>query len=216
MKSTLFASILLFATSALSAPVSQGTPTFSTRDDTAPAPSSQPTIVYPDLQVQWRSKEPTRNGKNTNDGRLLTSPWEKIHTAVIFELGRQPNPEKLKGKQCKLVFHLSQNDWAVNQLSDTPPKFDIYRLTGCLNDAYSWNNILPRGAQIGTLTPKKGGAAVWQSVDMKADTIEPRMGDAPTFPCEKAEYSFEMIAHPGASFGWNSASGSGLRLEISG
>ncbi|KAH7086453.1 hypothetical protein FB567DRAFT_603485 [Paraphoma chrysanthemicola] len=215
MKSTLFASILLFATSSLSAPVSQGTPSLSTRNSTAPASSSQTTTVYPNLQVQWRSTLPTRKGSNTNAGRLLTSPFERIHTAVNIQLGPQQIPDNVERKQCKLVFHLSQNDWAVNQLGNAPPKFDIYRLDGCLNEAYSWATPLARGAQIGTLTPKKGGAAEWQSVDMRADTIHPPMGAAPTFACERGEYSFEMIAHSGANFGWSSGSGSGLRIEIS-
>ncbi|OAK99694.1 hypothetical protein IQ06DRAFT_294124 [Phaeosphaeriaceae sp. SRC1lsM3a] len=213
MKSTLFASILLFASSAFSAPLSPGTPTLSIRNNTAPAPFSQTTIAYPDLQVRWKSKDPATKGRNTNTGHLLNSPNEQVHTAVYFNLGKQPN---IAGKTCKLAFHLSQNDWAINLLGNAPPMFDLYRLDGCLNEGYSWTDKLARGAHAGILTPKKGTAAWWQSVDMSADTTFPAMKAAPTFPCDSGEYSFEMIGRPGANIGWTTGSGSGLRIEICG
>lgn len=132
---------------------------------------------------------------------------------MYFNLGKQPN---IAGKTCKLVFHLSQNDWAINQLGNASPVFDLYRLDGCLNEGYSWNEKLARGAHAGVLTPKKGSAAEWQGVDMSADKTDPVMGAAPTFPCRAGEYSFEMIGRPGANIGWTTGSGSGLRIEICG
>jgi hypothetical protein len=213
MKSFALATILLFTTSCLSAPLSQGTPTLNTRNQTAPAPFSQTTTAYPDLQVRWKSKEPATQARNTNTGHLLTSRNEQVHTAVYFNLGKQP---EIAGKTCKLVFRLSENDWAINQLGNAPPVFDIYRLNGCLNEGYSWNNKLARGAHAGILTPKKGSAAAWQSVDMLADTMDPIMSAAPTFPCQAGEYSFEMIGRPGANIGWTNGIRSGLRVEICG
>ncbi|KAJ9655040.1 hypothetical protein H2201_008892 [Coniosporium apollinis] len=217
MKSTVFASVLLFAISALGAPTATRTLISRSPGNITGLHSASPTeTIYPSLQVRWKSKEPTKLASNDRIGHLLSNlgtPGEQVHTAVYFTI----SPEQAgRDKTCKLVFRLSVDDWAIGSSAGYSPVFDIFRLNGCLNDKYSWNNRVPRGAYAGSATPVKGGAAAWQSADMSTDTMVPYMGASPTFTCAAGEYSFEMIARPGVNIGWTTGSGSGLSIETCG
>ncbi|EON68820.1 hypothetical protein W97_08078 [Coniosporium apollinis CBS 100218] len=157
MKSTIFISILLLAVSVLSAPAA--TRVFLPRSDlnrTAAFTSSPTETIAPSLQVRWKSRDGSKFASNDRGGHLLNNPNEKVHTAVYFNLSSE---QARLGKTCRLVFRLSMDDWAISQSPVTPPQFDLYRLNGCLNDKYSWNNKVLRGAHAGILTPVKGAAA---------------------------------------------------------
>lgn len=208
MKSTIFSSVVLFAAVAFSAPVV--TPTFKSlnaRNTTTSSGSSATGTILPDVQVRWSSKTPDAHPISSSNGHLLDSPSELVYTAVHFN-----GPST--AKTCKLVFELSNNDWAMSS-SSVAPKFDIYRLQGCLNDDYTWSNQLAAGAHAGVLTPVKGAPADWEKVDMSGDLQEPEMGSAPIFSCGPGEYSFVMVARTGANIGW-SGKNSGLRMETCG
>ena len=207
MQLTFLISSLLAAT-ALAAPAA-----VMPRNTTITTPSTGATqTLYPSLQVRWRSQDPNTRAKHTNRGHLLSKPNEQVHTAVYFAL----SDPSLKGKTCKLVFRLTNDDWIVPGTAGLPAMFDIYRLNGCLNEGYSWGNRIPRGLIIGELVPKKGSAAEWLGAgDWEQDKMEPKMGSAPVWPCELGEYSFEMVAHPGDNIGWESGRKNGLMIEVS-
>jgi hypothetical protein len=213
MKTSFITSLIVFASTTFAAPAPRhATPTLIARNATRVETSSATTTIQPGLQGLWQSKNPTAFGSNTERGHVLDNPTEQVNTVVYFKL----SPEEAQGKTCKLVFHLSSDDWAVTPTPGAPPAFDIYRLEACVNDKYSWGSRVPRGASIGTLYPVKGGETVWQHVDMAGDKTEPHMEAAPIFTCQPGEYSFELVAHPGSNIGWTSGRGSGLTMELCG
>ena len=184
------------------------TSTLSTATSTATVYSTTQTL-YPDLQVRWSSKTPTTQGKHNTRGHLLNSEWEQVSTAVHFLM-----PQEAAGKSCRLVFRLTADDAIVGN-----PALDVYKLAGCLNDDYTFENRVPREVAVGHLTAVKGQESEWPTVDMSGEAgypVDPVMGSAPHFPCRAGmEYSFELAAQRGGNIGWTSPRG-GLSIEICG
>ncbi|KAK3395062.1 hypothetical protein B0H63DRAFT_556158 [Podospora didyma] len=205
MKSTTLASVLSLGTLAFAAPTANaqrwtkpndttpqtwGNSTTSTNltqtgtTTTSSSPYSVTQTVLPSLQVKWDSKHPDAPGRDSTYGHLLTTPSERVDTAVSFVL----TEEQAAGKTCKLVFRLGQNDWAVPSPSGGDAKLSVYRVNAnCLNDDYTWNNRPPVGALAGIITPAKGKDGEWEKVDMSADTWEPKMGAAPIWSCSAGD-----------------------------
>jgi len=196
------ASLLLFSTSTLAAP----TQPLESRADTTTK------TIYPTLQFRWRSVDGDKFAPNTATGHLLNMPNEKVHTAIGFEV----TDRSIVGKKCKLVFRLSNDDWVVSPTPSAPAPFDIFRLWGTVNDKYSWNYHPERAAPVGTLLAKKGAVAQWQSASVPPVTpsILPP-GSSSEWPCETADYAFELVAHPALNIGWTNGRGSGLAIEVS-